>query len=42
MRSVRILEEPGGMYSAWIFSTRLHIGTYEECVRILRENGEQV
>jgi hypothetical protein len=42
MRSVRIIENGNGTYSAYIFDTCIYTGTYDDCVKWLGYNGEYV
>lgn len=41
-RSVRIERNSDGTYSAYIFSTCIYTGTYEECVQELSYRGEYI
>lgn len=42
MKSVRIEKNNNGTYSAYIYSTCICTGTYDECVQALRWNGEYI
>lgn len=42
MKAVRITKNSDGTYSAWIFSTCIYTGSYEECIKQLAYNGEYV
>lgn len=41
-QAVRIEKNPDGTYSAYIYDTCYHNGTYEECVQALRWQGEEI
>lgn len=42
MKAVRIIKNQNGTYSAYIFSTCIYIGSYEDCVKELSFNNEYV
>lgn len=42
MKAVRIEPNKDGTWSAYIFDSCVCTGTYQECVDVLRFNGEEV
>jgi hypothetical protein len=42
MKSVRIVKNNDGSYSAYIFDNLVETGTYEKCVQTLSYHGEYV